>query len=129
MDLEQALVSLNGSGLIFQLDFFSDFAPLILNLPNLLLKEVLRAQELKRKLSAILSADVKGYSRLMGEDEAGTVRTIYQYKKIRPDLIRQHRGCTAGSPKAYLPTEAQARLKLCRPGKERAFLKPRINID
>jgi hypothetical protein len=28
MDLEQALVSLNGSELIFQLDFFSDFAPL-----------------------------------------------------------------------------------------------------
>jgi hypothetical protein len=27
------------------------------------------AQELKRKLTAILSADVKGYSRLMGEDE------------------------------------------------------------
>ena len=25
----------------------------------------------KRKLSAVLSADVKGYSRLMGEDESG----------------------------------------------------------
>ena len=29
------------------------------------------AQEVKRKLVAILSADVKGYSRLMGEDEKG----------------------------------------------------------
>ena len=28
-------------------------------------------QEVKRKLTAILSADVKGYSRLMGEDEEG----------------------------------------------------------
>ena len=28
----------------------------------------------KRKLTAILSADVKGYSRLMGEDEAATVQ-------------------------------------------------------
>jgi hypothetical protein len=27
-----------------------------------------------RKLSAVLSADVKGYSRLMGEDESGTKR-------------------------------------------------------
>jgi class 3 adenylate cyclase len=27
-------------------------------------------QEVKRKLAAILSADLKGYSRLMGEDEA-----------------------------------------------------------
>ena len=33
-------------------------------------------QEVKRKLTAILSADVKGYSRLMGEDEEGTVRTL-----------------------------------------------------
>ena len=34
------------------------------------------AQEVKRKLAAILSADVKGYSRLMGEDEVGTVRIL-----------------------------------------------------
>ena len=27
------------------------------------------AEKVKRKLTAILSADVKGYSRLMGEDE------------------------------------------------------------
>jgi adenylate cyclase len=80
-------------------------------LPNLLLKEVLREQELKRKLSAILSADAKGYSRLMGEDEAGTVRTIDQYKKIRPDLIRQHGGRTAGSPKSYLPAEAPSEVE------------------
>ena len=33
----------------------------------------------KRKLSAILSADVKGYSRLMGQDEAGTVAKIKEY--------------------------------------------------
>jgi adenylate cyclase len=31
------------------------------------------AQSFKRKLAAILSADVKGYSRLMGEDEEGTI--------------------------------------------------------
>ncbi|MHC4458331.1 MAG: hypothetical protein ACYS0I_14840 [Planctomycetota bacterium] len=30
----------------------------------------------RRKLTAILSADVKDYSRLMGEDEAATVQTI-----------------------------------------------------
>jgi adenylate cyclase len=33
-------------------------------------------QEVKRKLTAILSADVKGYCRLMGEDEEATVRTL-----------------------------------------------------
>ena len=39
----------------------------------------------KRKLSAILGADVKGYSRLMGEDELGPVRTLeanLSYTKI-----------------------------------------------
>ena len=33
-------------------------------------------QSVKRKLTAILSADVKGYSRLMGEDELTTIRTL-----------------------------------------------------
>jgi hypothetical protein len=31
----------------------------------------------KRKMSASLSADVKGYSRLMSEDEEGTVKTLH----------------------------------------------------
>ena len=50
------------------------------------------AQELKRKLTAILSADVKGYSRLMGEDEEWTVRTLNVYKDVMGNLIQQHRG-------------------------------------
>ena len=33
-------------------------------------------ERIRRKLIAILSADVKGYSRLMGEDEVETVRTL-----------------------------------------------------
>ena len=36
-------------------------------------------QDVKRKLAAILSADVKGYSRLMGEDEGWTVHTLNTY--------------------------------------------------
>ncbi len=34
----------------------------------------------KRKLTAILSADVEGYSRLMGDDEKATARTLTAYK-------------------------------------------------
>src|SRR3989339_1317546 len=57
------------------------------------------AQEsFKRKLTAILSADVKGYSRLMGEDEAETVKTITAYRKIMGELIQQHRGRVIDSP-------------------------------
>jgi len=36
----------------------------------------MNGERAKRKLSATLSADVKGYSRLMGEDEVGTVRIL-----------------------------------------------------
>jgi adenylate cyclase len=46
----------------------------------------------KRKLTAILSADVAGYSRLMAEDETATVTTIASYREIMASLIKQHRG-------------------------------------
>jgi len=48
--------------------------------------------ELKRKLTAILSADVKGYSRLMGEDEEWTVRTLDTFKGVMKNIIPQHHG-------------------------------------
>ncbi len=41
----------------------------------------------KRKLTAILSADVEGYSRLMGEDEEATVRTLNTYREVISTLI------------------------------------------
>jgi hypothetical protein len=47
---------------------------------------------MERKLTAILAADVKGYSRLMGEDEVGTLRTLTTYRKLVDTLIEQHHG-------------------------------------
>ena len=41
------------------------------------------AEKFKRKLTAILSADVKGYSRLMGKYKKGTVHTPNAYKGHR----------------------------------------------
>ncbi len=55
-------------------------------------------QEVKRKLTAILSADVKGYSRLMGEDEKGTVRTLNTYKEIMTGLVQSHHGRVVDAP-------------------------------
>jgi adenylate cyclase len=49
-------------------------------------------QEVKRKLAAILSADVKGYSRLMGEDEVQTFKTLSAYFQIMTTLIHKHQG-------------------------------------
>ena len=51
-----------------------------------------------RKLAAILSADVAGYSRLMQDDEAATVATLETYKQVFSDLIKQHRGRVVDSP-------------------------------
>jgi adenylate cyclase len=48
--------------------------------------------DVKRKLTAIFSADVEGYSRLMEEDELATVETLTSHKEIMRKLIRQYRG-------------------------------------
>jgi adenylate cyclase len=55
-------------------------------------------QQATRKLTAILSADAKGYSRLMGDDEEATVRTLTAYKEVMTSLIRQHHGRVVDSP-------------------------------
>ena len=52
----------------------------------------------KRKLRAILSADVVGYSRLMGEDELETVRTLEAYREMIAEVIRNYSGRVVDSP-------------------------------
>jgi adenylate cyclase len=52
----------------------------------------------ERKLAAILSADVVGYSRLMAEDEAATVGTLTSYRDEIALLVSQHRGRVVDSP-------------------------------
>ncbi|MFH1090249.1 MAG: adenylate/guanylate cyclase domain-containing protein [Pseudomonadota bacterium] len=51
-----------------------------------------------RKLAAIFSADVVGYSRLMSDDEAATVGTLTAFRGAMADLILQHRGRVVDSP-------------------------------
>ena len=51
-----------------------------------------------RKLAAILSADVAGYSRLMGDDEEATIRTLAAYHGVMRSLIQQHRGRVVDAP-------------------------------
>jgi len=52
----------------------------------------LEAHSVERKLAAIFAADVEGYSRLMGLDEVGTLRTLTAYRVIIDRLIASHRG-------------------------------------
>jgi adenylate cyclase len=47
---------------------------------------------MERKLTAILCADIFGYSRLMGGDEEATLRTLSSHRKLIDSLIEQHRG-------------------------------------
>ena len=49
-------------------------------------------QDFERRLTTILHADVKDYSRLMGEDEDATVRTLTAYREVMGVLIQKHRG-------------------------------------
>ena len=49
-------------------------------------------KDLKRKLTAIFSADVAGYSRLMSDDDEATVRTITLYRDMMADFIHAHSG-------------------------------------
>src|SRR5262249_45871402 len=52
---------------------------------------------IERKLAAILSADVQGFSRLMGEDEEATLHILQAYREVTDSLIQQHRGRFVGS--------------------------------
>jgi TolB-like protein/class 3 adenylate cyclase/Flp pilus assembly protein TadD len=45
-----------------------------------------------RRLAAILAADVVGYSRLMGEDEAGTAQAVREHREAAAPIVRSHGG-------------------------------------
>lgn len=51
-----------------------------------------RQASMERKLAAILSADVVGYSRLMGADEDATLEALRSHREIIDALIGAHRG-------------------------------------
>src|SRR5215470_2562426 len=56
------------------------------------------SRPMERKLAAILSADVEGYSRLMGDDEAATVRTITEYRRVIASTVDAHGGRVVDAP-------------------------------
>ncbi len=53
---------------------------------------------MQRKLTTIFSADVKGYSRLMGDDEAATIRTLTAFREIISASVEAHGGRVIDSP-------------------------------
>ena len=53
---------------------------------------------MQRKLAAILSADAAGYSRLMSEDEVGTVRILATCRELVSGVIARHGGRVVDMP-------------------------------
>src|SRR5918911_2341992 len=53
--------------------------------------------KVQRRLAAIFAADVEGYSRLMGVDEIGTLRTLTAHREIMDRLIGEHGGRIANT--------------------------------
>ena len=51
-----------------------------------------KAKRNQRRLLAIFSADVVGYSRLMSDDEAATVKSIKRCRKVFTKRIQNHNG-------------------------------------
>jgi formylglycine-generating enzyme required for sulfatase activity/class 3 adenylate cyclase len=56
------------------------------------------SEDVERRLTAILSADVSGYSRLMGEDDEATLKTLTEYREVQFYLIGHHKGRVINAP-------------------------------
>ncbi len=57
-----------------------------------------REKPVQRRLAAILSADAAGYSRLMGDDEVATVRTLTHCRDLVTGIIALHHGRVVDAP-------------------------------
>ena len=62
----------------------------------------------RRKLAAILSADVAAYSRLMEDDERATLDTLTEYRRIMRTHIVDHGGRVVDSPGDALLAEFES---------------------
>jgi adenylate cyclase len=56
------------------------------------------APEAGRKLAAIVAADVVGYSRLMQEDDRGTLAALTERRKLFAERVTRHRGRIVNAP-------------------------------
>src|SRR6266498_3598028 len=60
---------------------------------------------MKRRLAAILAADIAGYSRLMGEDEAATVRDLKRHQAVVLPLVGRYGGRIIDTAGDGIPAE------------------------
>jgi adenylate cyclase len=74
----------------------------------------LNSDAVVHRLTAILSADAVGYSRLLAEDEVATVRTLQVHREHIAGLVRLHRGRVVDSPGDNLLAEFPSALDAAR---------------
>src|SRR5215831_269505 len=55
-------------------------------------KAVASETRVERRLAAVLAADIASYSRLMGEDEAGTAQALREHRVVADPLVAEHGG-------------------------------------
>ncbi len=79
------------------------------------------AETAPRKLAAILAADVVGYSRLMGQDEDATVRTLSAYRATIGDAVVNHEGRVFGGAGDSLVAEFSSPVQAVRWRSKRAL--------
>ncbi len=76
------------------------------------------AKEVHRRLAAILAADVVGYSRFMGEDQAGTLAALRAHREelIEPKIAEHHGRIVTlmlcGAPKLRAQIDANSKLAI-----------------
>ncbi len=59
-------------------------------------------ERVERRLAAIFAADVAAYSRLMSQDEIGTLRTLTARREVMDRLITEHGGRIANTAETAL---------------------------
>ena len=83
----------------------------------------------KRKLAAILSADVKDYSRLMAEDEVETAHRLKEYRGLISMRVEEHRGRVVDTPGDNLLAEFPSALDATRCAVEIQVMLKNRNAD
>ena len=73
------------------------------------------ADQVERRLAAILAADVAGYSRLMGADEEGTLKTLNLYRGVIANLVEEHQGRVVGTTGDSVLPNSAAPCRRCAP--------------
>ena len=74
----------------------------------------MEAPPIERRLAAILSADVEGYSRLMHGDEETTMAILSAHRAVVDDQIGQHRGRIANTARDSVLAEFASVLDVVR---------------